>query len=163
MYPIILEYKDAIDSEDLNIMLEICNNASEADWSKMNNLAETGEFWLGKRMLIEDHVIPSWHEKIVSLRTEIDFTNISEPRKVQRFKSGESLGPLTDAKHVPELRHGSILFLNSQPGAEIVFPKLNYKVAAEANKFVVYPANQEYIIRGSETSDYLYFSTVFMS
>lgn len=163
MYPILLEYSNAIDQEDLDIMVNAAKSASNTDWSKMNNLSETGEFWLGKRMIIEDHALPSWHEKIVSLRSEIDFINITEPRKIQRFGSIDSLGPLVDKEHVPSIKYGSILFLNEPDGAEIIFPKLNYSVKAETNKLVVYPSSQEYIIKGPEASGYLYFATVFLS
>lgn len=163
MYPLILEYDNAIDQEDLDAMLSIANSSSNLDWSKMDNLEETGPFWLGKRMMITETVLPSWHEKIVSLRSEIDFFNITEPRKIQRFNYGDSLGPLVDSDHVDSIRHGAILFLNEPSGSEIYFPRINYKVKAKANRLVVYGGNQEYIIRGSKNQDYLYFSTVFMS
>jgi hypothetical protein len=163
MYPLILEYEDAISLDDLSYMINVSKGSTESDWSKMNEPDTNGEFWNNKRMLLDDCVLPSWHEKIVSLRSEIDFVEITEPRKVQRFNYLDSLGPLTDAEHVPSIRYGSILFLNEPQGAEIYFPKINYKVAAKTNKLVVYGGNQEYIIRGPEGAEPLYFSTVFMS
>jgi hypothetical protein len=163
MYPLILEYDNAIDQEDLDAMINIAKSSTSLDWSKMDNVEETGPFWLGKRMMISETVLPSWHEKIVSLRSEIDFFNITEPRKIQRFNNGDFLGPLIDGEHVDSIKHGAVLFLNEPKGSEIYFPRINYKVKAKANRLVVYGGDQEYIIRGPEGKDYLYFSTVFMS
>ena len=163
MYPLVLEYDNAIAHDDLLSMIDAAKNSSEETWALMNDEEETGPFWLGKRMIIEDYVLPSWHEKIVSLRSEIDFSDITEPRKIQRFNNGDFLGPLIDSEHVDSIRYGLILFLNEPEHAEIYFPRLNYKVKAKANRLVVYGADQEYVIRGPESGDYLYFSTVFMS
>jgi hypothetical protein len=163
MYPIILEYDNAIDSDDLEVMLDIASNGPEAQWAEMNDIVETGEFWLNKRMLIHNHILPSWHQKITELRSEIDFSNITEPRKIQRFGPKDVLGPLADAEHVPSIKYGTILFLNEPAGAEIYFPNLNYKVSAKSNKLVVYPSNEPYRISGPSKGKYLYFSTVFLS
>ena len=163
MYPLILEYDNAIDQEDLDTMLDIAKSSTSLDSSTTDNIEETGQFWLGNRLMITETVLPSWHEKIVSLRSEIDFFNITEPRKIQKLNNGNFLGPLIDMENVELIKHGAILFLNEPYDSEIYFPRINYKVKAKANRLVVYGGDQEYVIRGPEGKDCLYFSTVFMS
>lgn len=162
-HPLLIEYDNAVGSDDFRDMVSFTVNATENQWSLMNNEEETGAFWLNKRMIIDGYTLPSWHQKLVSLREYIDFNNITEPLKVQRFGIGDKLGPLRDSEHSEDIKHGCILFLNNPVGSEIYFPEYNYKVEAKENRLVVYPATTSYEIRGPQANEYLYFSTVFFN
>lgn len=151
--------EDILIESTLDDILYICTMSNSEAWSAMNEPEVNGEWWNNKRMMLAPELGVELKRLLLSLNLNIN--NLSATNKVQRLFQNEILGPITDKDHVPEMKYGSILFLNDNCG-NISFPEWNLKFEARRNSLVIYPADVEYIISGPKTPNFMFFTTVFM-
>lgn len=158
----VTEFDGFLDQADVDNLLSVAHNATEEQWNLFNETALNGQFWDGKRMMIDAALTVKLSNKLSGI-----FDGkyaVTASNKLQRFGMGQDLGPLADALHVPSIKYGAIFFLHDGlEGEGIEFPQINKSVTPKANKLVVYPAELEYVIPGPRTEGTKYFITVFFN
>jgi hypothetical protein len=157
----VTEFDSFLDLEDIEKLLAVAQSATQAQWDLFNEPELNGQFWNGKRLMIDSNLTTSLSKRLSDV-FDGQYV-ITAPNKLQRFFKGDVLGPLADGVHVPSIAYGCILFLQDGDDDGIVFPQLGTSVKAQANKLVVYPAEFEYTIPGPTNADLRYFITVFFN
>jgi hypothetical protein len=155
-----IEYiEKALTEATLNKVLNACHNADEKAWAAMNDPETNGTWWNDKRMMLPTELGTELGDTLLSLNLNI--SNLSATNKAQRLFRGDVLGPMIDQEHVPQLKYGSVLFLNNSSGS-ISFPEIGLMLEANTNNLIIYPANMTYVISGPAVDEPMLFSTVFM-
>lgn len=143
--------------KELDLILNEALEASEADWALFNEKIN-GVFWENKRLITDMHNSRPINYAIDDLfPTRLGHTITN---KVQRFFYNDTIGPMKDNYFNEKIKFGSVLFLNNV--GEISFPELDITIEAEPNKFIVYPATTEYVIRCNK-KEIMYFITIFFT
>jgi hypothetical protein len=158
----VTEFDGFLDQSDVDKLLSVAHNATEEQWNLFNETALNGEFWDGKRLMIDQELTRELGGKLSDIFHGTYAVTASN--KLQRFYKGQDLGPLADALHVPSIKYGAIFFLHDGlEGEGIEFPQINKSITPKANKLVVYPAELEYVIPGPRSESIKYFITVFFN
>lgn len=136
----------------LNEIIFIGNNTTEEQWSLMNEEHLNGPWWNNKRLMIDpkyDQIIENY------IRTSWpNYEGRTAYNKIQRFFSGDVLGPIVDKEHVPHLKYGSVLFLEDNPDAGIVFED-NIEIKSTKNTFYIYDASFKFKLQNLSDKTFL--------
>lgn len=149
---------EIIDDIDLSSILSEVMSYSDYDWSLMNEEHINGPFWNGKRIMLTPEVTSKLSNSIISgLSNNYRYTAFN---KAQRFFPGDTLGPLIDKEHGPDIEYGLIFFLENSSGG-IRFINANQEHTSIAGSLIIYTSDEKYEIFVPESGQTMYFMTFF--
>lgn len=155
-------YDNFISDQEVKNLLNTGLSSSNTQWDAMNEEHLNGKFWNGKRMMIDPSVSSELKSKTDSL-FEYNYS-ITAANKLQRFYTGDILGPLVDQDFVKEIEYACVFFLHDNfEGGGIMFNDIDQYIKPKANTLVVYPGDLKYSIMGPSSEGYMHFITMFFN
>jgi hypothetical protein len=142
--------KDFISEDDMVLLLDIAQNASEEDWKK--DYFENSD-------TIKDQTNYQWHDKALNIDSDLKISlrdkirsaigtgfSVEQFITIQRHYAGSSLPEHLDRNHEREPDYAIVLYLNDDYlGGELYFSKLNLEFKFSKGSLVIFDTHDDYI------------------
>jgi 2OG-Fe(II) oxygenase superfamily len=159
--------KNALSSEEIVYLRNLCDSATEEDWAKsyIKELTAQGVDIYGDneaeiKAYIERNYNPYWADKVLPVDNDGfckkivdrirpffgDKYDLQELSELQRQKPGEGLDEHHDGGYDTRLLRAIIFYVNEDfEDGELYFPKLDFQYKPKAGDFITFPSSEKYL------------------